>query len=372
VLRRDPEYQRRALDDGHTVEEHFAAWNDYFRFWLKTFATHGLWVELGSDTYRKYSYSTLLNLYDLAPDPEVRKLAGMFLDLALIEESQMTFADGFRGGGRSRVSYSASLAKGSSSGDLGRSGFESILSLFFGDDKGGATHSRVFETSAYPAPDVAILLRFRGPRDYPLMIRNRVPGELAETPSSDGATYALNFDSGLVNLCFRSPYYMLGSTLQDPRASYSAISSQNRWSGMVFDDRARSRIIPHPEPTRPGSTRTHDAYWSVQHRNVMIVQKTKKAKYMRAMRVFVSPGLERVERDGRVFVSDGRAHAMIVPAIGGYPGGVDGKGPAGGPGFRDDDSRRRIRARDDSRRRRGRPWVIRRFSGPCRGHAHPA
>jgi hypothetical protein len=102
VLKDDDEYAKRTYADGHSPEEHFDAWNEYFKAWLKERALHGMFVELGSSTYQKYSYAAILALVDVAPDEEVKQRAKMLLDLAFIEEVQISF-DGIRGGGRSRV-----------------------------------------------------------------------------------------------------------------------------------------------------------------------------------------------------------------------------------------------------------------------------
>ena len=41
-------------------------------------------------------------LHDVSPDPELRQLAKMFLDLIFIEEAQFS-VNGIRGGGKSRA-----------------------------------------------------------------------------------------------------------------------------------------------------------------------------------------------------------------------------------------------------------------------------
>jgi hypothetical protein len=319
VLNEDTAYNDRLLPDNATVSEHFEAWNLYFKAWLRARATRGWLVELGSDIYRKYTYSTLFNLHDLSPDPHVRKLAEMLLDIAFIEEEQISFPDGFRGGGKSRVTYTKDLLTKIYS-DIGKSaGFEDVKNLFHGF-KGGASHSKVFETSSYQLPELAINIRRLGHSKYPLIIRNRVAGENVYPKPANALDdeYVLSDHSGLVNYCYRTPYFMLGSTLQDPKVFYSAISMQNRWSGVVFNDNDHNRVIPHPEPTRPESTRTHDAYWNVQYENIMIVQKLAKSNYTARMRVYFSPGLMRTEHGGWVFVSSGEAYAAIRPVASGY------------------------------------------------------
>jgi hypothetical protein len=101
LLSDDPAYRNRKLADGHTTAEHAAAYTTFFRQWPRSRARTGLWVEVGSNTYQKYSWPALFNLHELAPDPVVRHRFGLLLDLAFIEEAQISVR-GRRGGGRSR------------------------------------------------------------------------------------------------------------------------------------------------------------------------------------------------------------------------------------------------------------------------------
>lgn len=106
LLQDDPTYRNRKLKDGHTTAEHATAYTAFFRDWPAKRASTGLWVEIGSNGYQKYSWPCLFNLCDLSPDPIIRKRFSQLLDLALIEEEQIS-VHGRRGGGRSRA-YSGS------------------------------------------------------------------------------------------------------------------------------------------------------------------------------------------------------------------------------------------------------------------------
>ncbi|MCH5376942.1 MAG: hypothetical protein JJ992_23495, partial [Planctomycetes bacterium] len=132
-LKDDPAYRDRTLADGHTLSEHAAAYTAYFREWPRSRARSGLWVEVGSNTYQKYSWPALFNLHELAPDPVIRHRFGLLLDLAFVEEAQISVR-GRRGGGRSR-------AQG------GANAFESYKNLLYApeDQAAGSSHSRVVE-----------------------------------------------------------------------------------------------------------------------------------------------------------------------------------------------------------------------------------
>ena len=117
LLKDDPAFRDRFYDDGHTAAEHYAAYNRFFQEWPAQRIKSGLWFEVGSDTYQKYSWPALFNLHELSPDPLVRERFGMLMDVAFIEEAQVS-VKGRRGGGRSRAGY-------------GKNGFESMKNLLY-------------------------------------------------------------------------------------------------------------------------------------------------------------------------------------------------------------------------------------------------
>lgn len=319
VLADDPAYRSLICTNGHTVAEYDQLYTTYFKKWLQERAASGLWMELGAE-YAKYSYSVLFNLVDLSPDPEIRTLAKMVLDLAFIEEAQCSFADGFRGGGKSRTPRTnPELVPG----------MMQHKRLLFGE-VGSATHSRVFETSSYQVPDIAIFLREFGDGEPPFLMRNRVLGESVAPSQSfaagSGDTFYIAEDSALVNVCYKTPDYMIGSTLQlldDANDGYgddSGITRQDRWGGIVFNDAVHSKVLPWAERTPGTSTRVHNAYWQVQHENLMIAQKTDRSAYTERMMVYLTPTLDLTETNGWVFASTGNAWSA-VKAVGGYSWG---------------------------------------------------
>ena len=326
LLKDDPSYRDRKLADGHTVAEHADAYTAFYREWPRKRAASGLWVEVGSNTYQKYSWPALFNLHELSPDPVIRKRFGLLLDLAFVEEEQIS-VQGRRGGGRSRAYAEPNP-------------FDSYKNLLFAPEgrPAGSSHSRVIETSRYQLPPEAILLRKRNfPAAEPFVIRNRVLGEL-ETAESE-AGQRLSPDSALVNYAYRTPHYLLGSTLQNPALhmpdpktgaptlKYSGISRQNRSCGMLFDDPsspeicAVSAVIEHGSGGRP-----QHSFWSVQHENVLILQRI--APMGRSTLGSYSTGtvgigfagkaLKKVEEDGWIFASNGKAFVGVKFLDGGY------------------------------------------------------
>lgn len=310
LLHEDPVYRDRKLADGHTAAEHAAAYTTFFREWPRRRAQTGLWIEVGSTTYQKYSWPALFNLHELSPDPVVRHRFGLLLDLALTEEAQIA-VKGRRGGGRSRASYEAG-------------GFESIAAMLYGDG-GGSSHSRVLETSRYQAPAEAILLRKRAfPAEKPFVIRNRVLGLLDKT---GGGGHRIAADSALVNYAYRTPHFLLGSTLQNPALEYSGISRQKRACGLLFenpDSPGLSQV--HPVAEHTGGGRSQHAFWSVQHEGALLLQRIaqKGGGYPGSYHTgrlgirFEGADLTKTEEAGWIFATNGKAFVGVRFLDGGY------------------------------------------------------
>ncbi|MBL7016386.1 MAG: hypothetical protein ISR84_02390 [Kiritimatiellales bacterium] len=339
MLKDDPAFKDRKYDDGHTAAEHYAAYNRFFQEWPRRRAMSGLWFEVGSDNYQKYSWPSLFNLHELSPDPLVRKRFGMLMDVAFIEEAQVS-VKGRRGGGRSRAEY-------------GKNNFEHYKNLLYAPAgaPAGCSHSKVIETSRYQLPAAAVLLRKMAfPAEKPFLITNRVLGELATETPTGGNGSAHTADSALVNYAYRTPHYILGSTLQNPALSmpspdtgepvlkYTGISHQTRWCGILFDDpgarppaipvshhRADDEmcaIFPVIDKTRGG--RPQHPLWSFQHENVLLIQRIDDDKKMGSYSTgrmsirFHGKGLEKVEKDGWIFAGNGKGFAAVKFLDGGY------------------------------------------------------
>lgn len=199
--------------------------------------------------------------------------------------------------------------------------------------RAGSSHSRVIETSPYQLPAAAILLRkLEFPAGGPFVIRNRVLGELAPHRPGDGESQRHAADSALVNYAYRTPNYLLGGTLQDPSLNmpdpetgdpllkYGGISRQNRWCGMLFDDPAADEVCavyPVIEKTRGG--RPQHPHWSVQHENVLLLQRIapqtpKRIGSYSTGRIsirFHGRKLEKVEEGGWIFAHNGKAFVGV-------------------------------------------------------------
>lgn len=310
IIKDDADYRDRSVGNGASVEKNYHALSKHLKSFLRERATKGLWMEMGAG-YAKYSYATIFNLYDLSPDPEMARLAEMFLDVALIEHAQISYSDGYRTGAMSRLARSDLETGGS---------MLRPMKLLFGEVGGLSTHSRVIETSSYQVPAIAYFLRAHADELPPIIIRNRMIGEsagpdLGRNKEADfaGLTFAISKEPALVNYTYKTPEYSMGGANQDPVGSDSGITRQDRWSGILFNDASRSRIVPMAETdnSRGDSSRVHDAYSKFQDTNLMVVRRMEKARYMGRLMVHFSTTLDRVEKGGWVFASNGRAFAAV-------------------------------------------------------------
>lgn len=272
VFRDEPEYKDRTLKDGLSLDDHYAARAAWWIEWTRFRAMHGLWAELGA-SYSKHTFSSLANLVDLAEDPALRQRARMLLDVALVEEEQVSL-HGVRCGHRAAVLDGGELNE-----------LDWYKQPLYGEGGGGLFH-RIIETGPYEAPEAAILLHCLG-ADEPAEIRNHHLGRLVTPPPNTRGLHLAD-RPWCVFYAWRTPRYVLGSRMLE--------SDAQCWSGMRF---ASLRSVAMPAFTGP---KLH-----FQHRNVMFAQATQK----QGMRIDFSPGLGLIETGGWIFADDGDAFLAV-------------------------------------------------------------
>jgi hypothetical protein len=166
-----------------------------------------------------------------------------------------------------------------------------------------------------------------------------VLGELESNHPLDGEGRRLAADSALVNYAFRTPHYLLGSTLQNPALSmphpetgepvlrYAGISRQKRWCGILFDDPADDEVCAvYPVIEKPRGGRPQHSHWSVQHENVILLQRIapeapKRIGSYSTGRIgirFHGRALEKTEEGGWIFAGNGKAFVGVKFLDGGY------------------------------------------------------
>lgn len=298
-LAQDPQYASLPLAGGNTVAQWAELWRNYTKQWLSTRALNGFWVELGA-SYTKYSLPAILMLYVGADDPQVRRLAQMFLDLNYLDEAQMSydFAGG-RGGNRSRADPRAGV------------GYGFIHQTAFGVEPPFPGHQGLHDAavSGYRASPEALLLHREYQRPQtPIQIVNR---RLGETDKQG----VLKQESEILNTCYKTGHFLLGSAVNAPDTELSPLFNQMPWNGLLFA--SGDGIFPHPVQ-RENTGRFSRPYYSFQHEDVLIFQMAEDAYATESVPVYVKPGAKRVERNGWIFVEDGEAYCAIRVLKGPY------------------------------------------------------
>jgi len=324
ILKDSPDYDSRRYEDGSTAAQQYEAWNTFLKEYLCERVRKGLLVETASPTYSKYTLQCWYNYYDFADDPQLTRLADIALTVYWADWAQEQL-NGVRGGGKSRCYQGGSDQRGLDDGAA------SMGWYYLGIGRAASAHPGVMcmATSQHRLPlvvmDIALDIAGRGTYEY----RSRRPGLLAgkssPTSPSDGPEFscnALNPDFGsIVRYTYGTPDFILGSNQVPKLASdaWAAISSQNRWQGVIFAGNPDARIFPQCVGLRNG--KTYNQHWSIQNKGTLIVQKLPDricSKQAGDMRVWFAKGLKRSEAGGWVFVEANGALAAVRPATGGY------------------------------------------------------
>ncbi len=315
IARELPEYREMKFEDGFRAEEHYLAWTNYLKAYCLERARKGLFIEAGSDNYNGVAIKGLYNMFDFAADPELARRAGLLLDLfwACWAEQQL---DGVRGGGKARIYQGGDSLSGRGS-HIAR-----LAWFYFGL---GQPPKSVFcpmlsaLTSRWkPAQVLADLAQDPSSRGN-YAVRQRIQG-LAVPGFHTLPVYHLRTDQGgILNYAWCTPGFVLGSLMFEarPGSDWAAISSQNRWQGVVFSGDPEARIVPQVQ-SENGDV-VYNAHWSVQERGALITQKLKTHRFGKSMRVWFSEsGLSaRHEESGWFFVTAPEAYAAVRPVSGG-------------------------------------------------------
>jgi hypothetical protein len=105
-----------------------------------------------------------------------------------------------------------------------------------------------------------------------------------------------------------------------PVDEWTAISSQNRWHGVIFSKHKDARILPQCEGIPLDYGKTYNQQWSVQNKSTLITQKIRTSEHTGDMRVYFSGGsyMTLIEEGGWIFADLTDSFAAVRPAWGGY------------------------------------------------------
>ncbi len=333
------------LADGLLPVAHQLAWGRWLETWLYERATKGLLIEYGGEAY---GATTLKGLYNVArfagtaPNAKLGPLATMFIDLYWADALQETIVvqpgdpaqrDVVRGGAKTRV-------YGGAESLLGRpkaQGFhedpnplQQMLRYYAGLGPEMPIASDVLQmvcSGIVPRPEVLALLT---DSDITRRVResgSRVLGRRDTGQPHVQGVYNILQTEGLLRYCYRTPECVLGSVRSGARLEqdWAMISSQNRWLGAVFSSHIDARVVFNCVPE--DGLRQYNAFWSVQKRGALIVQKLhgeghggqRLSKRAGAARIWIAkPGRVKVEAaNGWIFLNYGTASVGLFVVSGG-------------------------------------------------------
>ncbi|MFG1429353.1 hypothetical protein [Roseixanthobacter glucoisosaccharinicivorans] len=302
-----------AYQDGSTAAQQLTAWSNFLKAYFKSRGRTGALIEYFSPTYAQY---TLLNFYlyaDFAEDENLRDLARSYLDLWWAMWAQEEI-DGIHGGSKTRT-YASRLGDGTP--------LPVTAWLYFGI---GARPTELppgeasMVASAYRPPAAVSDLVLHRPKQAKYEVRTRAPG-LSATPRSPGFLYDVDFEkNGVLRVTHVTPGFAMGLGMLPllPDKAWTAISSQNRWSGLVFGGGDRlARIVP--SVILPADRKSYNAQFGVQSAATQLVRGVFSPKFRapHKMGVFFGKPLRRFEQGDWIFV-DAAAYAAVRPAFGGW------------------------------------------------------
>ena len=297
IFRQHPDYRNRRYADGSTPAEMADALTEYFKRYARHRAATGLLVECNSD-YNKYTLGGWYNMADFAADPALRQRMKMLLDLYWADWA-IEQIDGVRGGSRHRCYSGQSSTTGTSGQGM------SWYHFGLGTPRSKHPSCMCAATTFYrPAPLVvklALDAQGRGQYEY----RSRRPGLAEPTVASQPVAnfvadasnpfhvkqgvYRLDPAGGsLARYSWCTPDFVLGTSMVEarPREGWTAISSQNRWEGVIFAGNPNARIFV--QPLQPARGSVYNAWWSVQSKGVLIAQRLKDSN-AKGSRVWFDP-----------------------------------------------------------------------------------
>ena len=295
ILRNVPAYQDKPFKDGYLPAEHYAAWTTYLKEYLRQRACKGTFIEIDSTSYATATLKSMVGFYDFSDDPVLKKRAGQLMELywALWAEEQI---DAVTGGALAR-SYSTAVVRGGSF--LRRAAWYVMGS---GDPEFVHTTMLPYVTSTWQVPDVVLQIAASRLEHEPYEIRQRRMG-LAEPGYHRPSNYRLKTDfGGILRYTYCTPEYIMGSILIEARPveDWAAISSQNRWSGVIFAGDPDARVFAYPYNAKGASIL--NGFWSVQSKGTLIAQQLKNSSAKKALqgwRVFFSTaGLSNTVQNG--------------------------------------------------------------------------
>lgn len=318
IVKNLPEYKGKKLPpSGDTPEVIYNGMKTFLNAKCDGMAKHGLLVEAFT-SYNAYTMQPFYNIVDFCEGAALREKTAMLLD-TIWAEWAVGSINGVRGGGKCRK-----YGVGSGTGDPW---FVMAEKLFdFGPWHGEATDTPLLASTRYRVPAVIqdIAKDHVGKGEYVYVGKRFAKVRPSQRDGWDDFepvdTRALAYD-------YVTPDFVMGSLLLDPtltttreQGGYSPLFTQNMLISIIFATNLDARICP-----RGFGGKSYLQYHTVQHENVMVVQKHPRSENVKLMQVYFSKGMKErlVEKEGWRFLQEGAAYVAVKAFS-----SKDGKAPA--------------------------------------------
>jgi len=265
ILKEVDGYKDKPFKDGHLPAEHHRAWTTYLKEYLRQRACKGMFIEIDSPSYATATLKSIVSFYDFSDDPVLKKRAGQLLELywALWAEEQL---GAVTGGAQTRCYAKAAVGGGSF--------LRRVAWYLIGSGDPEFVHNTMipFVTSTWQVPDIVLQIAASAKARGVYEIRQRRMG-LAVKGYSSPEHYRLKTDcGGILRYTYCTPDFIMGSLITEarPAEDWAAISSQNRWAGVIFAGAPDARVYPAPYNAKGDSI--YNGFWSVQSKGTLISQ----------------------------------------------------------------------------------------------------
>lgn len=342
ILKEHPDYKDRTLMDGHTVKEHYDAWNEYWKNDIVQRSKVGMEIEYASNGYYKYTMDCFFTLREFAESSVLRELAQKYLDV-IFSDIAIQSNNGLYGGARGRSTRNSNadvpvetimFAKWFNEQSAWRipdstnplTG-EKMLDLYPDAVPMSNFHPNMVSaaiSSYYPPQIVADLVTNeakRGKFEY----YSRTIGKGYRDPDRSGF-FIHNPQSDYLRYSYVTPYYVVGTSTLQRGNEYSDVCQQNRQYGISFAVKKQtnqlSRVFPESETT---SSRGYHDLNGLAHKNTLIMQSLPEARYCDPAThadIFIvfTPDIWQTHEiiDGWIFgyVPDGNGYVAVRPSKG--------------------------------------------------------
>jgi hypothetical protein len=312
-----------ANDQKYTPVDHYRAWVEFFREYLRQRAKRGLFVEVRSNHYINTQIGRVSELQTYGGDEELSRLARQLQDLIWADYAQDSLS-GINGGAKTRSSVRTRLA-------------DTLLPLLGGP--GG-------DDLDYSLPPLIWKLALKRETLGEYAYLSRRPGEEEDIwprPKGGERAQMCDTEARFLRYSWVTPDYVLGTQMDHPAAVHSHPSIVSRWTGVTFSasfsvpSHNRSGVYPYlapkPEYGPENNKKISDQhymdfmYHSVQDRNVLIVQQPKPMRVRHVspkwfptdhapwigkdIGVYMEDADEIAEQSGWVFVRKGNAYVAV-------------------------------------------------------------